>query len=477
MAGLTSVPSMVQAVTSNNWVGSAQLYNILKPQYGSKLYQALGDQNLTGLMDSLGGWNPIAGIEYMHSEEDWLHQSIKCDADAGGAANAAVTLTVAAGYRYTWPSSAISPYLVVGTDPNGGTTNSVRLQDTIKFPNGVEAQVTAVSGNTFTVIPVVLGTAIPAVLTSDVLIITGNAHQEGTNQPLSQAGRVNRYVNNMQIIKESNKTTGTALGQEIWFQVPGLNGQMGYLYYYKGQNDAYKRCKNLREMALLTGQKITNTTLATAQETLTKTEGLIPAVQNYGNTTTYNGITGITKADFQTMTTDQLDKYRGAKENALFSGIKLRMGIDNFVSVEMQNGGVIYNAFDGKKDQYVNFSFKSFEMQGYTYHLKTYDAFNYQQILGAPGQTYSQSAVVIPMETGVASFGTAGVKETVPPLRMNYVSQAGAGGSYSRDWEEWKTGAANGTYTNENDSLQINWRSHFGFEIFAPARYVWITPA
>lgn len=473
---LASVPSMVQAVTSHNWIGSAQLYSLLKPQYDSKLYKALGDQNLVGLIGELGGLNPISGIEYMHSEEDWLHEVIKCDAHNAGAANAAVTLTVASGYRYTWPSGAISPYLVVGTAPNGGTTNPVRLQDTIDFPNGVQAQVTAISGNTFDVTPVVLGENIPAVLTTDILIITGNAHQEGTDQPLSQARRVNRYVNDMQIIKESNKTTGTALGEEIWVKTEGLDGKMGYLYFYKGQNDAYKYCKNLRESAMVVGKKITNTTLATAQETLTKTEGLVPFIKNYGNTTTYNSITGITKVDWQTMTTDQLDKYRGAKENGVFAGINLRVGIDNFISVEMQNGGVQYGAFGGGKDQYVNFSFSSFAIQGYTFHLKTYDMFNYKNMLGAAGQVYNLSAMVIPMEQTVASFGSAGKKETVAPLRMNYVSQEKAGGAYSRLWEEWKTGAANGTYTNQNDSLECNWRSHFGFEAFAPGRYVWVTP-
>ena len=444
---LSSVPSMVQAVTSHNWVGSAQLYNLLKPQYDSKLYKALGDQNMTGLMNELGGWNPISGIEYMHSEEDWLHEVVKCNADAGGAANATVQLTVAAGYTYTWPSGAISPYIVAGST----TSNPVRLQDTIKFPNGVEAQVIAVSGSTFDVTPVVLGEAIPAVLTTDTLIITGNAHQEGTDQPLSQARRINRYVNSMQILKESNKSTGTSLGEEIWVEVEGLNGQMGYLYYYKGQHDAYRASRNLREVALITGKKVTNTVLATAQSTLTKTEGMIPFVQNYGNTTTYNAVTGITKADWQTMTTDQIDKYRGAKENAVYSGIQLRTGIDNFVSIEMKNGGVQYGAFSGGKDQFVNFSFDSFMVQGYTYHLKTYDVFNYKNMLGAAGQTYVQSAVVIPMDKGVHSFGPDDKKETVPSIRMNYVSQSKAGGTYSRDWEEWPTDCAEYQYQYSSD--------------------------
>lgn len=468
---LAVVPSMVQAVTSHNWVGSAQLYNLLKPQYDSKLYKALGDQNMTGLMNELGGWNAVSGIEYMHSEEDWLHEVVQCDADAGGAANAAVVLTVAAGYRYTYPSGAMSPYLVAGAV----TANPTRLQDTVRFPNGVEAQVTEVSGNTFTVTPVVLGQSIPAVLTTDTLIITGNAHQEGTGQPLSQARRVNRYVNNMQIMKESNKSTGTALGEEIWVEVEGLNGQMGYLYYYKGQHDAYVACRNLREVSLITGQKITNTVLATAQPTLTKTEGLIPFVQNYGNTTNYNSVTGITKADWQTMTTDQLDKYRGAKANAVYSGINLRTGIDDFITIEMKNGSFEYGTFGAS--QAVNFSFDSFKIQGYTYNLKTYDVFNYKNMLGAAGQEYVDSAVVIPMDKSVHSFGPDNKKESVPSIRMNYVSQAKAGGSYSRDWEEWPTGGANGVYTNDEDSLQINWRSHYGFEGFAPGRFVWVTPA
>jgi len=470
---LQSVPSMVKATTDHNWVGSAQLFSLLKPQYDTKLYKALGDQNLVGLIGELGGLNPVSGIEFMHSEEDWLHEVVKCDAQGAGAANATVTITVAAGYQYTYPTGAISPYLVAGSV----TSNPVRNQDTIRFPNGVEAHVTNVTATTFDATPVILGENIPAILVTDIIIITGNAHQEGSDQPISQARRINRYVNDMQIIKESNKTTGTALGEEIWVEVEGLNGQMGYLYYYKGQEDAYKTIRNLREIAMVTGKKITNTTLATLQPTLTKTEGLIPFIQNYGNTTTYNSITGITKADFQTMVTDQLDKYRGAKENAVYTGISLRVGIDNFVSVEMQNGGVQYGAFSGGKEQYVNFSFSSFAIQGYTMHLKTYDAFNYKNMLGAAGYTFVQSAMVIPMENTVASFGSAGKKESVASLRMNYVSQEKAGGSYSRLWEEWKTGAANGTYTNQNDSLEINWRSHFGFEGFAPSRYCWITPA
>ncbi len=466
------VPSMVAAVNDHNWVGSAQLFNILKPQYDTTMYKVLGDQNLCGLMNELGGWNPVAGIEYRHTEEDWLHELVKCNAASAGAANAVVTLTVAAGYRYTYPTGAVSPYLVAGAV----TGNPTRLQDTVRFPNGVMATITAVSGNTFDVAPDVLGQNIPAVLTTDQIIIVGNAHQEKTDQPKSQMRRVNEYANDMQILKETNESTGTALGEEIWVKVEGLNGEMGYLYYLKGQHDAYMACKNLREMSLMVGEKVTNTTLATLQPSLTKTEGLIPSVTNYGNTTTYT-LNNITKGDFQIMIIDQLDKYRGSKESALYSGISLRAQIDNFVTTEMKNGGVQYGAFSGGQDQFVNMGYTGFALTGYTMHLKTNDTFNYKNILGAAGQEFVDSAVLIPMDKQVASFGLEQRKETVPTVRMNYVSNVKAGGSYSREWEEWKLGGANGTYTNGVDSLLVNWRTHFGFEIFGPKRFVYITPA
>lgn len=464
------IPSVLSgAATTHNWVSSSVINQaLLKPEVDPNLYRRYGDQNMTGLLEMLGGMNPVSALEYTHFEDDFLHSIVKVDAAGAGAANASVTLTVAATYQYTYPSSAQSPYLVAGAS----TVNPVRLQDKITFPNGVQAIVTAVTSTTFSVSPLVLGQNIPAVTTATELPITGNAHQEQTGQPVSRNSRVIKYTNNVQIYKGNHTSSGSAMGEQLWVNVPDQNGATARLWYYEGQLREYKRFKNEREVDMIVGQKLTNTTLATAQPTLATTEGLIPFIENNGNTFNYSLVTGITRSDFETMIETQLDKNRGAKENMIWCGIALRQSIDRFISAEMKEGGVVYGIFGGSKEQTVNFGFDSFQLSGYTFHLKTYDVFNYPQMLGAAGQPYKNMGLVIPAEKSVVSLGPTKTKTEVPAMRINYLSQKNAGGSYSREFEEFMLGGVNGVFTNGIDELQYNVRSHCGFEGFAGNRWI-----
>lgn len=472
-------PSMLQAATSHNWVSSMDAtQSVLKPSVDPQLIQRYGDQNMTGFMEMQGSMNPVSALQYDHFESDWLHSIVKVTGQGAAAANAAVTFTVAASpaYTYTYPSTAQAPYISVGPSSTATTTNPVGVQDIIQFPDGTQALVTARTTTTFTCYPTVLGTNIPATTTNVTEIaIIGNAHAEGSVQPASRNSRLNRYRNNMQIFKRTHETTGSAMGEQIWVEVEGTNGQKGYLWYYKGQLDEFKRMKNEREVSLLVGNKLTNTTLANIatpdESTTITTEGLIPFITNYGNITTYSLVTGILLADFEIMIATQLDKNRGAKENTMWCGISLSQGIDRFMRAEMKNGAISYGAFQGSKEKAISFNFSSFELTGYTFHKKTYDVFNYPQMLGALGQPYSTMGLIIPADNVVTSLGPNKTKVSVPSLRINYLSQKSAGGSYNRDWEEFMTGGANGIYTNSTDSIQYNLRSHVGFEGFAPNRF------
>lgn len=464
-------PSVVRAATNYNWLSSMQASQaMLKPEVDPRLTMRYGDQNMTGFMEMQGSMNPVSALEYTHYEDDWLHSIVTVGAQGGGAANAGVTLTVNAGYQYTYPGSAQSPYIVAGAV----TSHPVRAQDTVQFPDGTKGIVTAVTSTQFTVYPQVLGESIPATLITDEIIITGNAHAEGSSQPSGRNSRTNKYTNNLQIFKDSAETTGSAMGQQMWVEVDGLNGQKGYLWYYKNQFDTYKRFKNEREITMLIGEKTTNTTFGavSGQESTISTEGLIPFIENYGNIANYNLITGITLADFETMIETQLDANRGATENTLWVGISLRAGIEAFIRDAMKNGGIQYGAFSGDQKKAISFGFDSFQHLGYTFHMKTYDLFNYPQLLGAAGQPYKNMGLVVPADNRVVSLGPEKTKVSVPSLRMNYLSQKGAGGNYSRDFEEWLTGGANGVYTNTTDSIFYNVRSHCGFEAFAPNRFV-----
>lgn len=475
-----AVPSMLKAATTHNWLSSMDAtVNVLKPSIDPRLIQRYGDQNMTGFMEMQGSMNPVSALQYTHYEEDWLHTIVKVVGQSAGGAGAIVTFTVATSpaYTYTYPSSAQAPYISIGPSATGTTTNPVRVQDILLFPNGIQAIVTAVTSTTFACYPIVSGAVIPATTTNVTeIVIIGSAHAEGSVQPASRNARLNRYTNNMQIFKGTHESTGSAMGEQIWIEVEGPNGTKGYLWYYKGQLDEFKRMKNEREVSLMVGQKLTNTTvadIATPDESTTNTtEALIPFIDAYGNITTYSLITGVLLADFETAIATQLDKNRGAKENTLWCGINFSQGVDRFMRSEMKEGGISYGAFGGDEKKAISFNFNSFNLTGYTFHKKTYDVFNYPQMLGALGQPYANMALVIPADNVVTSLGENKTKTTVPSLRINYLSQKSAGGSYSRDWEEFLLGGVNGTYTESTDRLTYNLRSHVGFEGFAPNRFL-----
>ena len=145
------IPSVLQAPRTTTGVSSAVASSsaldvaLLKPTVDPTLYRRYGDQNMTRTSSDARAMNPVSALQYTHFEDDWLHSIVKVDAHAAGSTNAAVTLTVASAYQYVYPGSAQSPYIVAGDT----TTNPVRLQDIITFPNGVQAIVTARSTTTF----------------------------------------------------------------------------------------------------------------------------------------------------------------------------------------------------------------------------------------------------------------------------------------------------------------------------------------
>lgn len=469
------IPSSVQAVTSHNFVGAAQLLqSALKPQYENKLYKRYGDQNMVGLISLLGGMNPIAGLEFMHSEQDWLHEILMVSANNSNyGAGAMGTYTIAAPYQYSYPSAPISPYIsstTTATSPLLATGSG----EIIEFPNGVQAVVDVVTATTFTCFPKISTESLPNTTVTDEIIIVGVQKQEGSTVNGSHDFRTILYKNDMQISDGSHESTGSAMAEQIWFEAAGLNGKKGWLWYYMAQLAEYVTVRNKREVQMLIGKKTTNTTLANTAgyDTSMSTEGLIPFIENYGNIANWNNINGITLQNWENMITTQLDRNIGSYENAVYAAIELRKLIDRFIRIEMKAGGVTYNMFDGDEKQAVNFGFDGFKSLGYTFLLKTYNVFNYKNLLGADGHKYKDMAIIVPTDKKVRTIGYEGKSEMVPNIRMNYQSQKPAGGTLSRDWEEWVTGGTMGVYTNQTDKVSINWRSTYGFEGFAANRFV-----
>lgn len=454
-------PSTVQSPTTYNYVSSLDLVqNLHKPEIDSEFVRRYGDQNLTGFMEMQGYMNPVSAIEYTHFEDDWLHEVVRPSVQAGGAAGATVSLTAQDSFAV---QNQNSPYIATGTT----NVYTPRDQDIVMFPDRTLALVTGVAGASFDVTPLQAGDSIPATTTADEIVIIGNAHAEQSGQPLSRNGRVNRYTNNLMIKKSTNTVSGTEAGVQTWIEVPDKNGRMGYLWYFESGYQEYRRFMNECEMTMLLGEKITNPTLAgiAGQETTTVTEGLLPFIENNGNIIGYSSITGFTLADLDNAV-KTLNREKGAKENTIWAGINLSLGMDDTFLNLMQDGAISYGAFNFNQDAAVNLQFSSVKRGNYVFHKKTYDLFNDQKTLGAVGQEFPDIAMVIP----VGNVAEGKTKMMVPSLRMNYLE--GKGNGYSRDMEEWLTGGANGVYNTTTDEINQHYRAHRGFEGFAGNRYL-----
>jgi hypothetical protein len=290
---------------------------------------------------------------------------------------------------------------------------------------------------------------------------------EGKHQATTMNFRENVYYNMAEIINDTHSASGTSLGEKTWVDFE-YKGQTKGVWWFKGQSATFRRFRNFREMKIVAGQKVTGATGINAYDaTLTRTEGLIQFCSAYNTTTTFNLSSGLTLDDWQSVYIDQIDKNGGTSEYAVWEAITVRQATEAFVRNEMKNGGVQYNAFSGGKQQYVDFGFDSFQTLGYTSHLMTYQPFNNPTLLGAAGHKYLNLALFIPMNKEIYAIGETKQKTEVPPIRVNYVKNEG----FSREWEEWLTGGTGGIYNATPDKIQINFRSHFGFEGFGANRF------
>lgn len=463
-----NTPSGVQVATEHNWIGSNAAYNMIMPVIDPKEAKVWGTQDITGLIDLLGGKNFIKGISYRHMEEDRIHEVIVADG-AGVAVGATATYTVdATDYMAAYPNAAVEPYIATGTQVN---LLPVRLNEVLLFPNGAQGIVTAVvpSAATFDVVST-NGIALPTITNVDTIINLGVTVGEGADMPSSFNYREGVYYNMAEIMEDSHETTGTALGDKTWVEYE-WKGQTQNKWWFKGQSATFKRFRNFRELKFVAGEKVSalSTGAAAYDATLVRTEGLIPFASSYNATQTFNLASGLTLDDYQTIIVDNIDKNLGTSEYSNVTSIRNRQAMESFIRTEMKNGGVQYGAFSGGQKQAVDFGFDSFQTLGYTTHLFTYQPFNNPTLLGASGHKYSNLSVLIPMNREIYALGETKEKTEVPSMRINYVDNG-----FSREWEEFLTGGTNGIYTTRVDKIQINFRSQGGFEAFGANRFATI---
>jgi len=464
MAIQQTTPSAVRSVADWNYLNSSLLpEGILKPQVDNQLVRRYGTQSLMGLMEELGYVESVNSKKFTHYEEDFIHEVIKVDSSAAAAANAVKTLEVQSDYEFDINENN-DPYVATGTTVVG----TPRKYDLIEFEDGTTAIVTdtwmtsgtSLTQGQFNCAPTVAGENIPAVTTSSVIINTGRAVPEGGTQPEGVQTRLLSYQNNTMNLNDSYTVQDGAAGSISWLDNLGANENESY-WYLEGIENTKTRFYNFCELISMTGKKITNTTLANLPgfEKVSVTEGFIPFLENYANVENYTA-GGFSLTDLDNMI-DELNKYKGADENALIVGLPLSRSIDNFLrtSPGFTDGGIIYNAVGGE-EKAVNFGFKSFTRDNYTFHKKRYDVFTDIKTLGASDNfKYKNLGIVAPLGM-VSAPDPEGATTQVPSFSIAYNDM---NGMEPMGYKEWVTGSLGSVSTNEVDEMKVNFRKRFAF--------------
>lgn len=454
------VPSLSAVANSENWMRSQQVEEaaILYPEVAEQLYERYGDENFAydGLIESVGGKKYISNMIFRHAEKNSIHQFLNFETHSAGATNALVTLTLQSNMEYDYPESAPASPFVSTTQFTGFPVYENMI---VRFPDGTMSAVGTVAGLSVNVTPMVSGENIPAVATTDNVIITGNFVGESADLNPSRDSQVIWYTNNMSNMNWSYQVNGNAKVERTWLKIEGK-----YVWWYGAQLDERKRAKNERTMRLLTDVKTTNLTFAntSGNETKITFEGLIPFIDNYGNQFPYDTVTNFDLSDMQNFVTGQLIPNVAAPEYAVWSAAKPTNIKDNFVMDSTKNGGIVYGSFGKDQEQYANFQFNSFSCTGHSFHWKHFDHFDHYETLGAPGQGYEFMFLFIPGNkvTTTVDWNDMTTTKTVPKFMTNYQSYDG----YNREWEEIMFGGIDGVITDGKDRRIFGMRSTCGFE-------------
>ena len=461
-AGLVATPSNVAVATTSNYVGTSTLINadrtdgipLHKRDVDEQLIKRYGNQGVTGLMELLGSKKETQAQTFEHYEETLLHNHFT------GTVSSA-DLTVDTGFTDTASDAGNTALrdgdLLLGAD-------NVMYYVTGQASDGAAS---SQPEDNFQLKLVSTG-ALAGSVANQAYAIVGNAYAEATDQPGGITPRVDQYQNKCQIIKESFVVSGSEATNAVYVKVSSPESGTGYLWYLQGEADTHQRFMDYSELAMIIGQAATGLEDGAtdgAGSAVVTTEGLLPFIENKGQSMDL-GSSAITMADFDAAV-KSLDKYRGAKEMALYAGINLSLDIDDLLASQgaYAAGGANYGTFANNKDMALNLGFNSFSRGGYTFHKKTYDLFNRPDLLGATGFKYNGYGMCIPMD----SQKDAKSGEKIPSLRMRYKAANG----YSREMEHWLTGGAIlQNKTNGIDELRCNYRTERGFEGFAPNRFL-----
>ncbi len=420
------------------------------PDIRAALVKTYGDQGITGFLKMVGAVNNAGSADKVEwYEEGRLHQRQEITTDGTGGASGADTFVATT---------------------KSGTPLLLRPNDVVLWEGKTLLAVTGIdsSGNiTFHSLGSSIETA-AAASTDYVCPIVGNMFGQGTDQQekFLQSNVVKRE-NPYTITKEIYKVTGSQATNVGYIDLGGGD----YRWYIKSEMDTRQRFLDKREMMLMLGEVVANTTDVTDAAFGGGSEGYLTAIKNRGLVT--SDVVG-ENAGFGDIDAviRELDKQGAPAEYAMYVNTDQSLAIDDMLAggIGTNVGGLAasYGAFNNSADMAVNLGFKTFSRGGYSFHKHDWKLLNDPTLLGnANAATNLAAGVMIPLTTVVDTKSG----ERAPALEMNYKASNG----YSREMEHWVTGGGVLGFSNgTKDVAQFNYRSECNLVTRAANQHVLI---
>jgi hypothetical protein len=413
-----------------------------KPDNRDSLVKTYGNQGITGFLQLVGAVTSSGTAdEVQYWEEARLH--------------ARQSYTIA-GSPVTAAKSVVLTF--------GSNAVVVRVNDVVLLNGDERGVVTAVTGTTSFAVANLAdanfsGTDL-AVGTHTVSII-GNLYGQGTDQPGSYLeSNVIKRTNPYMIVKEIFKVTGSQATNIGWINL----GNGDYRWYVKGEQDTRQRFMDKREMMMLLGQKVANTSNVADATFGGGSEGYFSAIEDRGMV--HNGL--IDTLGELDLIVKEFDKQGAGSEYALYVNRDQDLAIDDMLAAGLSGSAITagatsqFGAFNNSRDMAIELGFKSFSRGGYTFHKHDWKLLNDPTLLA--GSDFK--GVAIPMSTVVDPQSG----DRNPSLEMNFKNTNG----YSREMEHWITGSFMGATNDTKDIAQFNYRSELALVTRAANRHMLI---
>jgi len=413
-----------------------------KPDNRDSLVKTYGNQGITGFLQLVGAVKSSGTAdEVQYWEEARLH--------------ARQTYTIS-GSAVTAAKSVVLTF--------GSNAVVVRVNDVVLLNGDERGVVTAVTGTTSFAVANLAdanfsGTDL-AVGTHTVSII-GNLYGQGTDQPGEYLeSNVVKRTNPYMIVKEIFKVTGSQATNIGWINL----GNGDYRWYVKGEQDTRQRFMDKREMMMLLGQKVANTSNVADATFGGGSEGYFSAIEDRGMV--HNGL--IDTLGELDLIVKEFDKQGAGSEYALYVNRDQDLAIDDMLAVGLSGSSITagatsqFGAFNNSRDMAIELGFKSFSRGGYTFHKHDWKLLNDPTLLA--GSDFK--GVAIPMSTVVDPQSG----DRNPSLEMNFKNTNG----YSREMEHWITGSFMGATNDTKDIAQFNYRSELALVTRAANRHMLI---